>query len=144
MKQIRPRQNLLGPSGWIWAGRYKLERYLYFIHRLTGLGLLLLWLIYLVSMAIFQNQGQDVWEATLAFVHNQWFGLVVVVFVFHGLNGLRLSMQELGFTLGRPAPPSYPHQDSLRKKRLLTMVMLAVTILLSLLFLYIFFIAGVW
>ncbi len=144
MKQTGPRQNLLGPSGWIWAGKYKLERYLYVLHRITGLGLLLLWLIFLVTIAVFQIQGRDVWETTLALVHSRWFGLVVIVFVYHGLNGLRLSLQELGFALGRPGPPSYPHRDSLRKKRLLTIVMLAMIVLLALLFLFIFFIAGVW
>ncbi|MEE8414483.1 MAG: hypothetical protein V3R96_08020 [Dehalococcoidales bacterium] len=144
MKQIRPRQNLLGPGGWIWAGKYRLERYLYFIHRITGLGLLLLFLIYLVTMAIFQIQGRDAWGATLALVHNQWFGIVVVVFIYHGLNGLRLTLQETGFTLGRPTPPIYPYQDSLRKKRLLTIVMTAMIVLLALFFLFIYFVVGVW
>ena len=144
MRQVRPRQNSLGPAGWIWAGKYKLERYLYFLHRITGLGLLLFFLIYLVVITILQTQGRDAWGVTLSLVHNKWFGIVVVVFIYHSLNGLRLTLQETGFALGRPALPFYPYQDSLRKKRPLTIVMLTIIVLLTLLFLYIFFVVGVW
>mgnify|MGYP001612139395 CR=1 FL=1 len=144
MRQIRPRDNSLGPGGWIWAGKYQLERSLYFLHRMTGLSLLLFFLIYLVMITILQIQGRDVWGATLTLVHNRWFGIIVVLFIYHSLNGLRLTLQETGFALGRPAPPFYPYQDSLRKKRSLTIVMVAVIVLLALLFLYIFFVAGVW
>ena len=41
MKETQPRQNYLGVGGWIWAGKYTMERYLYLLHRVTGLGLIL-------------------------------------------------------------------------------------------------------
>ena len=147
MEKIQPRQNYLGARGWVWAGNYKLERYLYLLHRVTGLGLILFGIIHLTATTVFRIQGQDVWEATMAFVDNPWFKvgeyLVVVAFAYHALNGLRLILQQLGFALGRPKPPIYPYQDALRKKRALTIAMIAIIVILALVFLY-DFAAGGW
>ncbi len=147
MKQIQPRQNYLGVGGWFWGGNYKIERYLYLLHRITGLGLILFVMIHLCMTTIFRIQGQDVWEATMRILHNPWFQigewLVVVAFIYHALNGLRLTLQELGFVLGRPVPPIYPYKDALRKKRSWTVAMLAVVVILVLVFLF-NFLAGGW
>ena len=146
MKQMQPRQNYLGVKGWAWAGKYRLERYLYLLHRVTGLGLILFVMIHLVMTTVFRIQGQDIWEATIAVLSNPWFKfgeyLVVVAFIFHGLNGLRLVLQELGFALGKPAQPIYPFRDALRKKRAGTIVMIAVVIILAAVFLFDFFSGG--
>jgi len=140
MKQIQPRQNYLGAGGWVWAGNYKLERYLYLLHRITGLGMLLFVIFHLIETTFFRIQGQGVWEATMALLHQPWFEvgiyLVAVAFVYHALNGLRLILQELGFALGKPTPPIYPYKDTLRKKRPWTMAMLAVIVILALVFLF--------
>jgi succinate dehydrogenase / fumarate reductase cytochrome b subunit len=140
MKQIQPRQNYLGAGGWVWAGNYKLERYLYLLHRITGLGMLLFVIFHLIETTFFRIQGQGVWEATMALLHQPWFEvgiyLVAVAFVYHALNGLRLILQELGFFLGKPTPPIYPYKDTLRKKRPWTMAMLAVIVILALVFLF--------
>ena len=147
MKRIQPRQNYLGATGWLWAGNYRLERYLYILHRITGLGILLFLLLHLIMTTVFRIQGQDIWEATMKILHNPWFKigeyLVAVAFVYHGLNGLRLIIQELGFALGRPTPPIYPYRDSLRKKRPWTMAIIAIIVILALVFFY-DFIAGGW
>ncbi len=146
MKNIQPRQNYLGAGGWVWGGKYKLERYLYLLHRATGLGLILFVIIHLIMTTVFRIQGQDIWAATMAILHNPWFKfgeyLVVIAFSYHALNGLRLVLQELGLALGRPTPPIYPYQDSLRKKRPWTYVMLAVVVVLAAVFLFDFFKGG--
>jgi succinate dehydrogenase / fumarate reductase cytochrome b subunit len=146
MKRIQPRQNYLGAGGWIWGGNYRLERYLYLLHRITGLGMLLYFILHLMMTTIFRIQGQGVWEATMSFLHNPWFKigeyLVVLAFVYHGLNGLRLILQELGFALGRPTPPIYPYKDALRKKRSWTIALLAVVLMLAAVFLFDFFLGG--
>lgn len=147
MKQVQPRQNHLGIGGWVWAGNYKLERYLYILHRVTGLGILLFLLIHLTMTTFFRIQGQDVWETTMDILHNPWFKfgeyLVVVALIYHSLNGLRLILQELGFLMGKPTPPIYPYRDSLRKKRSWTMAMIGIILILCLVFFY-DFIAGGW
>ena len=140
MKQIQPRQNYLGAGGWVWAGNYKLERYLYILHRITGLGMLLFVIFHLIETTFFRIQGQGVWEATMALLQQPWFEvgiyLVAVAFVYHALNGLRLILQELGFALGKPTPPIYPYKDALRKKRPWTLAMVAVIIIFALVFLF--------
>ena len=96
---------------------------------------------------IFRIQGQDVWEAIMTLLHNPWFKfgeyLVVVAFIYHALNGLRLVLQQLGFTLGKPTPPIYPYKDSLRKKRPWTIAMIAVVTILAAVFLF-DFLSGGW
>lgn len=146
VKKIQPRQNYLGVAGWVWAGRYGLERYLYLLHRVTALGIILFGMLHLVETTIFRIQGQDTWEATMALLDKPWFEvglyLVAVAFIFHALNGLRLILQELGFALGKPVRPIYPYKDALRKKRLGTMLMLAVIFIFALVFLFDFIVAG--
>ncbi len=142
MKLVQPRQNYLGLGGWVWAGKYKLERYLYFLHRIAGLIILFYGIIYLIMVNISRIQGQDIWVATIAIVHQPWFRIVIFALVYHVLNGLRLVLQELGFTLGQPAPPIYPYQDSLRQKRSWTIAMVAVVVMLNLVILFIFLAGG--
>lgn len=145
MKQRQPRQNYLGTGSWLWGGRYKAERYLYFFHRITGVGMLLFVMMHLVATTIFRIQGQDVWEATMALLNNPVLKigefLVVLAFVFHAINGIRLGMQELGFGLGKPTPPIYPYKDALRKKRPGTYIMVVLIIIVMGVFL-VDFIAG--
>ena len=147
MADIRPRQNNLGIAGWIWAGNYKLERYLYILHRVTGLGLILFGIFHLTATTIFRVQGVAVWKDTMAFLDNPLFRagefLVVVAFAFHALNGLRLIIQELGFALGKPIPPIYPFKDAPRRKRLLTLIIMAAVMVLVIFF-FIDFSAGGW
>jgi succinate dehydrogenase / fumarate reductase cytochrome b subunit len=134
MAEKRPRENYLGIAGWVWAGNYKLERYLFLLHRVTGLGLIFFGIFHLTATTIFRVQGQDVWEATMLFLDNPFLKagefLVVTAFAYHVLNGLRLILQELGFTLGKPVPPIYPFKDAIRKKRLWTLVTLAAIMIL--------------
>lgn len=146
MRQIRPRQNYLGVGGWVWAGNYKLERYLYILHRVTGLGILLFLLVHLIVTTFFRIQGQEVWEKAMTVLNNPLFKtgeyLVVVAFVYHALNGLRLLLQELGLLMAKPIPPIYPYSDSLRKKRRWTMAIIGIIIILCLVFFYDFIVGG--
>ncbi|MCJ7828936.1 MAG: succinate dehydrogenase, cytochrome b556 subunit [Dehalococcoidia bacterium] len=146
MRQIRPRQNYLGVGGWVWAGNYKLERYLYILHRVTGLGILLFLLVHLIVTTFFRIQGQEVWEKAMTVLNNPLFKtgeyLVVVAFVYHALNGLRLLLQELGLLMAKPIPPIYPYSDSLRKKRPWTMAIIGIIIILCLVFFYDFMVGG--
>ena len=147
MRQARTRPNHLGAGGWVWAGNYKLERYLYILHRVTGMGILLFLLIHLTVTTFFRIQGQEVWETAMGFLRNPLFKtgeyLVAVAFAFHMLNGLRLILQELGFLMAKPVPPIYPYSDSLRKKRAWTMAIIGIIVVLCLVFFY-DFIAGGW
>jgi succinate dehydrogenase / fumarate reductase cytochrome b subunit len=124
-----------------------MERYLYILHRVTGVGLLLFILFHFTATTVFRIQGQGIWESTMSLLENPWLKageyLVAVAFVYHALNGLRLFLQELGFTLGKPVPPIYPYKDSIRKRRPVTFVFIVIIIILAIVFLY-DFTAGGW
>ena len=139
MREIQPRRNFLGAGGWMWGGNYKIERYLYSLHRITGLGIILFAIAHLTETTFFRLPGESMWEATTGFLENPVFEvglyLVCVAFVFHALNGLRLMLQEFGITLGAPRRPVYPFKDALRKKRVLTMIFIAVIVILCIIFL---------
>lgn len=119
-KQKMPLPNSLGLKGWAWAGRYKIERYLYTLHRLTGLGLFAYITLHLVANGS-RLWGEGSWEGTMNFLSNPGFRvgeyLVIAAFIFHAVNGGRLMLQQLGFTLGKPKPPIYPYVDALRGRR---------------------------
>ena len=147
MSQLQHHPNLLGIRGWFYGGKYQLERYLYILHRITGVGLILFILFHFTATTVFRIQGEATWASAMGLLHHPLlkFGeyLVVFAFVIHALNGLRLILQELGFTLGKPTPPIYPYKDSIRKKRAGTIVLIVVIIILAIVFFY-DFIAGGW
>jgi len=136
--EIKPRPNQLGVGGWFWAGNYKLERYLYILHRVTGLGILLFFAFHLFETTVFRIQGESVWEMTMRFLGNPAFevGLILVSFAFaiHALNGLRLIIQELGYWLGKPIRPVYPFSDAIRRKRGRSMIFMAVMVIVIVVF----------
>jgi succinate dehydrogenase / fumarate reductase cytochrome b subunit len=127
-QSAQPSPNHLGIRGWVYAGRYSIERYLYILHRVTGLGLVLYLLLHIVETG--QRMGGPVhWEGLMALFATPIFRfleyVVFVGFVFHALNGLRLHFTELGFFLGKPAQPVYPYPSSLKRHRPLTYVLMA-------------------
>ena len=63
-------------------------------------------------------------------------------FIFHAVNGLRLMLQQFGFTLGKPTRPIYPYKHALQKARPWTIGMIAVIVIISLAFLFDFVAGG--
>ncbi|MBS3976229.1 MAG: succinate dehydrogenase, cytochrome b556 subunit [Syntrophomonadaceae bacterium] len=127
------RDNHLGLKGWAIAGKYGAERYLYLLHRITGLGLLtyLLLHVYVTGVRI---QGEAAWAAKMAAVGTPFFKfgefLVVVGFIFHALNGIRLLIVEFGYCIGKPERQEYPYVTSVTKQRPLTIAVLVLAGLL--------------
>jgi len=127
------RDNRLGVKGWVMAGKYGVERYLYLLHRLTGLGLLtyLLLHIYVTGVRI---EGEAAWAAKMAAVGTPFFKfgefLVMVGFIFHALNGIRLLIVEFGYGIGKPERQEYPYITSVMKQRPLAITVLVLAGLL--------------
>ncbi|KKM08879.1 hypothetical protein SY88_21700 [Clostridiales bacterium PH28_bin88] len=125
--------NYLGVAGWAKGGRYGIERYLFFLHRISGLGLIvyLLMHIYVTGARIY---GAEAWEASMAAVSGPLFKfgeyLVMAAFVFHALNGIRLVLIELGIGIGKPERQEYPYVSSVMKQRPLMWVLMALVAVL--------------
>lgn len=125
--------NRLGWKGWVYAGRYSFERYLYLAHRLTGLGLLAYLILHIVETAT-RLRGPQAWEVLMALFASRPFRmleyLLFAAAVFHATNGVRLLLTELGFFLGRPKTPVYPYSSSIMRHRPLTYVIMILAALI--------------
>ena len=128
--------NRLGVKGWMYAGRYSFERYLYLGHRLSGLGLLAYMILHIVETAN-RIRGEEAWAGLMALFASPPFRvieyLLFAMAVFHAMNGLRLMLIELGFFLGRPREPIYPYSSSVLRHRPLTYVVMVLAGLIILL-----------
>ena len=117
--------NRLGIRGWVGGGRWGFERYLYTLHRLTGLGLLAYFLLHIFVTSA-RIAGPGPWKEMMESVEGPFFKageyLVFAAFAFHAVNGVRLGMLELGFAVGRPIEPVYPYATSVGRQRPLALV----------------------
>jgi succinate dehydrogenase / fumarate reductase cytochrome b subunit len=112
--------NRLGLKGWVAGGRWGPDRYLYALHRLTGLGLVVYFIAHIVVTSS-RALGQEAWEAAMGTVSGGvWVVgeyLVFLAFAFHAVNGLRLALAEVGIGTGAPIEPVYPYKTSLDAQR---------------------------
>jgi succinate dehydrogenase / fumarate reductase cytochrome b subunit len=126
MAEIRRHDNRLGPWGWLGGGRWGIERYAYILHRLSGLGILLYFLMHVVVTSL-RARGTYLWVEG-GVLHQPMFKigefLVFAAFAYHGLNGVRLVLVELGLAVGKPIEPVYPYQTSLANQRPLLIAMM--------------------
>ena len=127
--------NHLGIIGWLGGGRWGTERYLYILHRLTGLGILLFFLMHIFASSV-RMSGPEGWATAMAILKNPIFKLgeflVFVAFVFHALNGIRLIFIELGLAVGKAEEPVYPYKSSLNNQKPLMMIVMVICAILIL------------
>jgi succinate dehydrogenase / fumarate reductase cytochrome b subunit len=136
MIETKGHPNRLGIWGWLGGGRWGVERYLYTLHRLTGLGLLTYFLLHILVTSS-RAFGQTAWNNAMGMVKGPIFTLgeflVFAAFAFHATNGIRLVLVELGIGIGKPIEPIYPYKTSVDEQRpTVIIVMLAAAILVAL------------
>ncbi len=113
-----------------------MEGYLYLLHRVTGLGLLL-FLVAHVLLTSSRLLGLEAFGRMLALSASPFVQLfeypLFVAFAFHACNGVRLILVELGFAVGRAELPVYPYRGSIRRQRplLLAAMLLAGALLVA-------------
>ena len=136
MLQTHVHSNRLGIFGWLGGGRWGLDRYLYTLHRITGLGLLAYFLLHVVVTSS-RALGANAWQQSMERVSGPVFEfgeyLVFLAFAFHAINGVRLVFAELGFGVGRPIEPVYPYQTAVDVQRPWVLAALAAVAVLVLL-----------
>ncbi len=134
MVEYKGRANRLGIWGWLGGGRWGAERYLYSLHRVTGLGILAYFLlhIFVTSARAF---GADAWAASIGRVTGPIFTvgeyLVFAAFAFHAVNGIRLFLIELGWGVGKPIEPVYPYRTSIDVQRPLAIGVMIVAAIIA-------------
>jgi succinate dehydrogenase / fumarate reductase, cytochrome b subunit len=134
MLDVKGHPNRLGIVGWAAGGRWGFERYLYTLHRLTGLGLLAYFLLHVVLTSS-RALGAEAWEGAMARVTGPIFVagefLVFLAFAFHAMNGMRLVLVELGWAIGPPIEPIYPYRTSVHEQRPLAIVVMVLAGLIA-------------
>jgi len=133
MLESKAHPNRLGIWGWLGGGRWGAERYLYTLHRLTGLGILAYFLLHILVTSS-RAFSAGAWEKAMGMVAGPFFKfgeyLVFVAFAFHAINGIRLVLVELGWGVGKPIEPVYPYRTSVDVQRPLALGVLVVAALL--------------
>ncbi len=126
-------ENNLGLMGWLAGGRYGAERYAYAVHRLTGLGILIYFLMHIFVTGS-RVGGPEQWNSAMAFFDSPVFKvgefMVFLAFAYHALNGIRLILVELGFMVGKPGLPSYPYSYSTLRQRPLFVAVMVIALVL--------------
>jgi len=121
--------NKIGVTGWLGGGRWGYERYLYSLHRITGLGLLFYFILHIFVTSSRAFGGEKLWNTLMGSVEAPLFKmgefLVFAAFAIHGMNGIRLVLIELGFMVGKAEEPVYPYQSSLNIQRPLAIIVMA-------------------
>jgi len=123
-------------KGWLYAGKYSFERYLYLGHRLSGLGLIAYMVLHIVETAN-RLRGEEAWAGLMGLFASPPFKvieyLLFVMAVFHAMNGIRLMLIEFGFFIGKPKDPVYPYETSVLRHRPLTYVIMAIALVIMIL-----------
>jgi succinate dehydrogenase / fumarate reductase cytochrome b subunit len=134
MPKVQGHPNRLGIRGWVGGGRWGLERYLYSLHRVTGLGLLLYFLMHIL-LTTSRAFGPEAWAKAMGAVSGPMFKigeyLVFAAFAFHAVNGIRLVIVELGWGVGKPIEPVYPYRTSVDAQRFLAIGALLVAAVIA-------------
>ncbi len=97
-----------------------IERWAYVFQRVTGLAALAYVVAHVGDTSFFvggpfgEGPSASSWSLDLGLTENVLGHLVLVmvvlVVVYHGLNGIRLMLAEYGVIFDRPARPDYPYK----------------------------------
>ena len=119
--------NKRGVAGWLDPLHLNLERWAYAFQRVTGLAVLAYVIGHIGDTSFFvggpfgEGPNATSWALDLSVTENVVghviLAMVVLVVVYHGINGLRLILAEYGVIFEKPERPEYPY----RAKSLRTM-----------------------
>jgi succinate dehydrogenase / fumarate reductase cytochrome b subunit len=122
-------ENRGGVLRWFDFRNYSLERFLYTIHRISGIGLV----IWIVIHTI-----QNAFPRLFPFMYGWEYTVLLLILSFHAANGVRLLITELGFLLGKTYRPVYPYKMGViyGTQRKFTVVILLVFFIIFLVMFY--------
>lgn len=105
--------NREGIKGMANPTRYGIERFAYWVQRLTGLGLLAYLIGHIYETSTIVN-GKIAWNQMLELTQTPGghilLTLVIGMCVFHTANGIRVMLGHGGIGVGKPGQPEYPYK----------------------------------
>jgi len=112
--------NRRGVAGWLNPLHANIERWAYVFQRVTGLAVLAYVLGHIGDTSFFvggpfgSGPSTTSWALDLSVTENvighAILALVVLVVVYHGINGIRLILAEYGIIFAKPTRPEYPYR----------------------------------
>ena len=100
--------------------RYGIERVAYLLMRLSGLGLLLYFVVHIYETSKILR-GQMGWEEVLAITQTTeghiFLSIIIAMCVFHTVNGVRVMLGHGGVGVGKPTRPDYPYDPASQNYR---------------------------
>jgi succinate dehydrogenase / fumarate reductase, cytochrome b subunit len=112
--------NKRGVWGWLDPLHLNLERWAYAFQRVTGLAVLAYVVGHIGDTSFFvggpfgEGPSPASWSSDLAVTENILghvvLVMVVLVVVYHGVNGMRLILAEYGVIFAKPSRPDYPYR----------------------------------
>lgn len=120
---------LLALKTWLIPFRYGLERWSYTLQRITGVVVTLYFVAHVAETGFVVGgpsvwsvrpdslqYAEQVWTNTIEFLANPLFdaGLVIIggMVAFHTINGIRLFLTHMGWSLGKPGRPEFPYRPA--------------------------------
>ena len=101
-----------GIKSWLHPGRYGIERFAYWLMRITGIGLLVYFIAHIYETSSILN-GQSAWNKMLELTQTTEghviLTIVIGMAVFHTINGIRIMITNSGIGIGKPGRPDYPY-----------------------------------
>jgi hypothetical protein len=85
MREMKQFDNHLGIIGWLGGGRWGFERYLYILHRVAGLGILLFFMMHIFESSV-RIFGPERWNAAMGFLDSPVFKIGEFVLYRSSLN----------------------------------------------------------
>ncbi|MGH9919231.1 MAG: succinate dehydrogenase [Nitrososphaerales archaeon] len=112
--------NKRGVAGWLDPLHLNVERWAYVFQRVTGLAVLAYVLGHIGDTSFFvggpfgEGPSTASWSSDLSVTENALghivLVMVVLVVVYHGINGIRLILSEYGVIFAKPSRPDYPYK----------------------------------
>ena len=113
-------RNRKGVPGWLNPLHTNIERWAYVFQRVTGLAVLAYVIGHIGDTSFFvggpfgEGPSSASWTLDLSVTENVVghviLAMVVLVVVYHGINGVRLILAEYGVIFQKPARPEYPYR----------------------------------
>jgi len=112
--------NKRGVAGWLNPLHLNIERWAYVFQRVTGLAVLAYVVGHIGDTSFFvggpfgEGPSSASWALDLGVTENVVghvvLAMVVLVVVYHGINGIRLILAEYGVIFEKPSKPDYPYR----------------------------------
>ena len=117
MSQDKHKEGIRGMAN---PRRYGIERVAYLLMRLSGLGLLLYFVVHIYETSkILRGQmgWNEVLEITQTTEGHIFLAIVIGMCVFHTVNGVRVMLGHGGVGVGKPSRPDYPYDPASQNYR---------------------------